>query len=143
MVSLAVVLGSYSRLTIGLLQNQMDAVRESYEPVSENQWAELLQTSLQEYERSRFRGHGDWATTGAAVMGWRDRITFDSLTIKLEMEKDFPTLNSHKFAERAWDRMCSPEQHPRFFSHGLTVKVRPRRSVAATVADVDIGGRLA
>jgi hypothetical protein len=123
-------------------QSQMEAVRESYEPVSEDQWAELLQTSLQDYERSRYRGHGDWATTGAAVMGWRDRITLDSSTIKLAMEKDFTTLNSHEFAERAWDRICSPEQHPRFFSHGLTVKVHLRRSIVAIVADADVDGRL-
>lgn len=63
-------------------------------------------------------------------MGWRDRIVLESSSIKLAMEKDFESLDSHEFAERAWDRLCSPDHHPRLFSHGLTVKVSRRRPFA-------------
>lgn len=102
----------------------MDSVRASYEPVTSSQWAELLQQSLQEYEVSRQRGPGGWTSTGAAIMGWRDRIMVQESNITMSMEKDFEHLDSREFAERAWHRLGSSEYHPKLFSHGLIVKVR-------------------
>ncbi|RLN51096.1 hypothetical protein BBJ29_007016 [Phytophthora kernoviae] len=73
-----------------LIQNQMELVREFYEPLTPAAWTTVQHNAQREYELSR--QDDTYVTTGASIMGWNDFRKVDNSSVKFVLSKGFPNI---------------------------------------------------
>lgn len=105
-----------------LMQNQMELVKEFYEPITPHVLASVQYNAQQEYELSR---HDDtFKTSGASVMGWSDFRKMEESSVKFVLSKGFPNVRALHLMNFTWDTLSNPATYSCFFSPAFPIKVQ-------------------
>lgn len=105
-----------------LMREQMELVREFYEPLSHDAWTAMLRKNLDEYELASL--DRSYLSSGLTIMGWHDQRKIDDSTVKFVLSKEFPNVSAPELLEKTWRQLSSPETHAQFFSPVFTVRVQ-------------------
>ncbi|RLN15136.1 hypothetical protein BBJ28_00006531 [Nothophytophthora sp. Chile5] len=107
-----------------VLLDQQQLIREHYVPLTTDEWRDLLQKNLNEFEASSCET--DYESTGAVILGWSDRrkIDFERGTTRFVMSKRFAHLNALDFRQTTYHKLCQPETHSQLFNPGVTIKMQ-------------------
>ncbi|KAG7376737.1 hypothetical protein PHYPSEUDO_012795 [Phytophthora pseudosyringae] len=105
-----------------LMQNQMELVKEFYEPITTQVLASVQHNAQHEYELSR--RDDSFKTTGASVMGWSDFRKVEESSIKFVLSKGFPNVRALHLMNFTWDTLSTPATYGRFFSPAFPIKMQ-------------------
>ncbi|RLN57284.1 hypothetical protein BBJ28_00013409 [Nothophytophthora sp. Chile5] len=105
-----------------LIQNQMEVVREFFEPLTQEMWTSVQLSTQREYELSR--QDDAYVSSGVSVMGWNDYRKVDDASVKFVLSKGFPNVRALELMDLTWQRLASPSTYASFFSPIFTIKVR-------------------
>ncbi|CAH0482465.1 unnamed protein product [Peronospora belbahrii] len=105
-----------------LMQNQLELVKEFYEPLTPQE-LESTQLKVQtEYELSR--RDGTYQTSGALVMGWSDFRKVEESSVKFVLSKKFPNVQALHLMNFTWDTLSLPATYATFFSPAFPIKIQ-------------------
>ncbi|KAF1332819.1 hypothetical protein FI667_g3277, partial [Globisporangium splendens] len=105
-----------------ILADQMELVREFFEPLSLTDWTTHLRQNLDEYDVAA--QDRSYLTSGLTVMGWHDQRKVDDASVKFVLSKEFVNVRAVDLMHKTWAQLSSPQTHAQFFSPVFTVKVQ-------------------
>ncbi|ETI57004.1 hypothetical protein F443_00621 [Phytophthora nicotianae P1569] len=105
-----------------LMQNQMELVKEFYEPITPQVLASVQYNAEQEYEFSR--RDDSLKTSGASVMGWSDFRKIEESSVKFVLSKGFPNVRALHLMNFTWDTLSTPATYARFFNPAIPIQVQ-------------------
>ncbi|KAG6614758.1 uncharacterized protein IUM83_03942 [Phytophthora cinnamomi] len=104
-----------------LMQNQMELVREFYEPLTPQVLASVQHNAQHEYELSK--RDDTFLSSGATVLGWSDFRKVEESSVKFVLSKGFPNARALHLMNFTWDTVSTPSTYGRFFNPAYPVKV--------------------
>uniref|UniRef100_K3WDE5 BZIP domain-containing protein n=1 Tax=Globisporangium ultimum (strain ATCC 200006 / CBS 805.95 / DAOM BR144) TaxID=431595 RepID=K3WDE5_GLOUD len=105
-----------------ILADQMELVREFFEPLSLSDWTTHLRQNLDEYDVAA--QDRSYLTSGLTVMGWHDQRKIDDASVKFVLSKEFVNVRAVDLMRKTWAQLSSPQTHTQFFSPVFAVKVQ-------------------
>ncbi|KAG1691607.1 hypothetical protein DVH05_026771 [Phytophthora capsici] len=105
-----------------LMQNQMELVKEFYEPITSQVVASVQHNAQQEYELSK--RDDTFQTSGASIMGWSDFRKVEESSVKFVLSKGFPNARALHLMNFTWDTLSTPATYARFFSPAFPIKMQ-------------------
>lgn len=97
-------------------------MRRHYEPLTSEQWAALTARSLQELEDAELEP--GFASTGAAVFGWRDRRKVDASGARFSLRKRFAHLDARGFRDETWAKLQLERSHRQLFPAAVAIRAQ-------------------
>ncbi|KAL4172677.1 hypothetical protein KRP22_007840 [Phytophthora ramorum] len=105
-----------------LMQNQLELVREFYEPITSDVWTGVQQHAQQEYEQSR--RDDSFLSSGASIMGWSDFRKVEEASVKFVLSKGFPNARALHLMNFTWQKLSTPSTYASFFNPAIPVKMQ-------------------
>ncbi|KAE9035386.1 hypothetical protein PR001_g7330 [Phytophthora rubi] len=105
-----------------LMQNQLELVREFYEPLAPQVLASVQHNAQHEYELSK--RDDTFLSSGASVMGWSDFRKVEESSVKFVLSKGFPNVRALHLMSFTWDTLSTPSTYGRFFNPAFPVKMQ-------------------
>uniref|UniRef100_H3H1V5 Uncharacterized protein n=1 Tax=Phytophthora ramorum TaxID=164328 RepID=H3H1V5_PHYRM len=105
-----------------LMQNQLELVREFYEPITSDVWTGVQQHAQQEYEQSR--RDDSFLSSGASIMGWSDFRKVEEASVKFVLSKGFPNARALHLMNFTWQKLSTPSTYASFFNPAIPVKTQ-------------------
>ncbi|CAI5719162.1 hypothetical protein KXD40_006714 [Peronospora effusa] len=105
-----------------LMQNQLELVKEFYEPLTSQELVSIQQKTQVEYEMSR--RDNKCQTSGASIMGWTDFRKMDESSVKFMLSKEFPNVQALHLMSVTWDTLSLPATYATFFSPAFPIKTQ-------------------
>ncbi|KAE8894515.1 hypothetical protein PF010_g5632 [Phytophthora fragariae] len=105
-----------------LMQNQLELVREFYEPLTPQVLASVQHNAQHEYELSK--RDDTFLSSGASVMGWSDSRKVEESSVKFVLSKGFPNVRALHLMSFTWDTLSTPSTYGRFFNPAFPVKMQ-------------------
>ncbi|KAF1332818.1 hypothetical protein FI667_g3276, partial [Globisporangium splendens] len=103
-----------------ILEDQLKKVKENYEPITDDEWSELLRKNIDDYEITT--REPNYVSTGITVMGWSDRRKQENSSLKFIMSKQFPHLNAAEFMDTTFSKLWLQKTHSSLFNTVVTIK---------------------
>ncbi|RLN15135.1 hypothetical protein BBJ28_00006532 [Nothophytophthora sp. Chile5] len=111
--------------------NQMEVVREFFEPLTQEMWTSVQLSTQREYELSR--QDDAYVSSGVSVMGWNDYRKVDDASVKFVLSKGFPNVRALELMDLTWQRLASPSTYASFFSPVFTIKVSSAHAILQVI----------
>lgn len=105
-------------------QDQLELIRSHYEPLTTEQWDEMMAKNLREMEAAS--AETGYESTGAVVLGWSDqrKVDYDAGCTKFVLAKTFLHLDAEGFRDTTWDKLELEETHQQLFHPAVTIRTQ-------------------